>query len=75
MSLAITSCNDKKTQNKVSNRIENEKESADRALDKASDKIEAGADKMCIRDRVGRAETILVRQLQLFEGILRRMSS
>ena len=44
VSLAITSCNDKKTQDKVNNRIENAKESADRALDKASDKIEAGAD-------------------------------
>lgn len=34
VSLAVTSCKDKKTQDKVNNRIENAKESVDRALDK-----------------------------------------
>lgn len=33
VSLAVTSCKDKKTQDKVNNRIENAKESVDRALD------------------------------------------
>ena len=44
VSLSMTSCRDKRTQDKVNNRIENVKESTDRALDKASNKMEAGAD-------------------------------
>ena len=42
VSLAVTSCKDKKTQDKVNNRIENAKESV--ALEKFSDKMEVGAD-------------------------------
>ena len=44
VTLAMTSCRDKKTQDKVNNRVENVKKSTDRALDRASDKLEAGTD-------------------------------
>ncbi|MBR8721339.1 hypothetical protein IX307_002540 [Bacteroides pyogenes] len=44
--LFMSSCRNKKEQNKTEQRIENAKESVEDALDKASDKMEEGADKV-----------------------------
>ena len=46
VTLAMTSCRDKKTQDKVNNRVENVKKSTDREIDRASDKLEAGTNKI-----------------------------